>query len=106
MENPWVEQFISSLAQSLNPGYPELISRLQESDRLATQWQVWCTDHIQRSIVKKYLLLNFHRKSSLAFQSKAAQDQKVETLRAQNACLLHKVQMANKKAMRYLEDLH
>ena len=32
MENPCVEQFISSLAQSLTPGYPEFINKLNFSE--------------------------------------------------------------------------
>ena len=109
MENPCVEQFISSLAHSLEPGYPEFISRLNFSE---------CRKEIDSLLKDRYdaqtaskdpllcLLLNFHRQTSLACQSKAALEKEIDFLRAQNACLLHEVQTANKKAMRYLEDLH
>lgn len=58
------------------------------------------------SSLLKCLLLIFHRQASLAFKSKLALEKEVETLRVQNASLLHELQMANKKAMHYLEMLH
>ena len=103
MENPCVEQFISSLAQSLEPGYPEFISRLNFSE---------CRKEIVLLLKERYdaqtaskdpllcLLLNFHRQTSLACQSKAGLEKEIDFLRAQNACLLHEVQTANRKAMR------
>ena len=110
MDNPCVEQFISSVAQSLKPGYPELINSLSFSE---------CRKEIDSLLSNRYdaqtaskdplltcLLLNFHRQTSLAFQSNAALDREVEYLKAQNASLLHEVQTASKKAMRYLGDLH
>ena len=110
MEDPCVEQFISSIAQSLEPGYPELISKFNFSE---------CRKEIDLLLNDRYglqtaskgpllscLLLNFHRQTSLAFQSKAPLEKEVETLRAQNASLLHEVQIASKEALRYLEDLH
>lgn len=50
--------------------------------------------------------MTFHRQTSLAFQRTADLKNEVKALRAQNVCLLHKGQMANTKAMRYLEDMH
>ena len=110
MENPCVEQFITSLAQNLEPGYPEFISRLNFSE-CRKEIDVLLSDRYDAQTASKgplltCLLLNFHRQTSLASQSKAALEKEVESLRAQNACLLHEVQTANKKAMRYLEDLH
>ena len=110
MENPCVEQFISSLAQSLEPGYPEFISRLNFNE-CSKEVNSLLNDRCDAQSASKgpllrCLLLNFHRQTTLACQSKAALEKEVESLRAQNACLLHEVQTANKKALRYLEDLH
>ncbi len=104
MENPCVEQFISSLAQSLKPGYPELIRRLNFSEyRLATQWQVWCADHSQRPIVN--MLASKIAQANQPWLSEQSSPRK-GPLRAQNACLLYEVQMAYKKAICYLEVMH
>ena len=110
MENPCVELFISSVAQSLNPGCPELISRLSFSE-CRKEMESLLTDRCDAQTASKdslfkCLLLIFHRQTSLAVQSKAALEKEVDSLRTQNACLLHEVQTANKKMMRYLEDLH
>lgn len=43
--------------------------------------------------------------SKFALKSKAALEEEVESLKLQNACLLHEVQTANEKDMCYLEDL-
>ena len=63
-----------------------------------------CRLHPQASWLR-CLLLIFHRQTSLAVQSKTTLEQEGELLRAHNSCLLHEVQMANKKAMHYLDDL-
>ena len=110
MENPCLEQFISSLAQSLNPGCPELINRLslvECNEEINSLFSNKCDAQTasDRSLLK-CLLLIFHRQTTLALQDNAALGKEVESLRAQNASLLHEVQMANKKAMRYLHDLH
>ena len=110
MDNPCVEQFVFSLAQSLTPGYPEFISKLNFSE---------CNKEIDSLLNDRYdaqpaskgpllrcMILNFHRQINLACQSKAAVEQEVNALRAQNAFLLQEVQTANKKALKYLEDLH
>ncbi|XP_037628624.1 uncharacterized protein LOC119489809 isoform X2 [Sebastes umbrosus] len=110
MENPCVELFISSLAQSLNPGCPELISRLSFSE-CRKEMESLLIDRCDaqtasKDSLLKCLLLIFHRQTSLAIQSKAALEKEVDSLRTQSASLLHEVQTADKKAMRYLEDLH
>lgn len=110
MENPCVEQFMSSLAQSLNPGYPEFISRLnfsdcrKELDLLLNEKRDAQT--ASKGPLLRCMLLILHRQTSLSVQTKAAMEQEVENLRVQNASLLQEVQTANKKAMLYLENLH
>ena len=60
----------------------------------------------QRVPLLRCMILNFHRQINLAFQSKEAMEQEVNALRLQNALLLQEVQMANKNARHYFEDLH
>ena len=110
MENPCVEQFVSSLAPSLNPGYPEFINKLnfnecnKEIDSLLNDR---CdAQTASKGPLLRCMILNFHRQINLAYQSKAAMEQEVNALRAQNAFLLQEVQTASKKTLHYLEDLH
>lgn len=109
MENPCVEQFVSSLAQSLNPGYPEFITKLNFSEcrkEIDSLLDDRCdAQTASKGPLLRCLLLNFHRQTNLAYQSKAALEQEAKALRAQNALLLQEVQSANKKALHYLEDL-
>ena len=110
MDNPCVERFISSLAQSVKPGCPIVISRLnliecnKEIEFLlkdSCDLQTASTGQLLR-----YLLKIFHRQTSSAVQSKTTLEQEVDRLGVHNSSLLHEVQMANKKAMPYLDDLH
>ncbi|CAB1425817.1 unnamed protein product [Pleuronectes platessa] len=48
MENPCVEQFVSSLAQSLTPGYREFISKLNFTSKLHPQNKTKGDDKRQR----------------------------------------------------------
>ena len=52
------------------------------------------------------LLLIFHRQPGLAVQSKTTLEEEVDLITVHNSSLLHEVQMANKKAMCSLDDLH
>ncbi|XP_056256394.1 uncharacterized protein LOC130184486 [Seriola aureovittata] len=110
MENSCVEQFISSLAQSLKPGYLEFISKLNSSE-CSKEIDLLLSDKGDAQTASKgpllrCVLLNFHRQTSISLQSQAALEEEVKSLRAQNAFLLQEVKEANKKAMRYLGDLH
>ena len=110
MDNPCVEQFVFSLAQSLTPGYPEFISKLNFSEcnkEIDSLLNDRCdAQPASKGPLLRCMILNFHRQINLACQSKAAVEQEVNALRAQNAFLLQEVQTANKKALKYLEDLH
>ena len=110
MENPCVEQFISSLAQSLTPGYPEFINKLNFSEcnkEIDSLLNDRCdAQTASQGPLLRCMILNFYRQINLACQSKAAMEHEVNTLRAQNAFLLQEVQTANKKSLHYLEDLH
>ncbi len=109
MENPCVEQFISAVAQSVKPGYFEFINRLNLSEcRKETDLLLKSRYDTQTAFKEPLLclLLNFHRQTNLAFQSKAALEEEVQLLKAQNARLLHEVQTTNEKAMSYSRELN
>ena len=110
MESPCVERFISSLAQSVKPGCPEVISRLNViecNEEIESLYKDSCdVQNASTGQLLRCLLLIFHRQTSLAVQSKSTLEQELELNRVHNSSLLHEVQMANKKAMCYLDDLH
>ena len=88
MENPCVEQFISSLAQSLTPGYPEFINKLNFSEcnkEIDSLLNDRCdAQTASQGPLLRCMILNFYRQINLACQSKAAMEHEVNTLRAQN----------------------
>ena len=110
MESPCVERFISSLAQSVKPGCPEVISRLNViecNEEIESLYKDSCdVQNASTGQLLRCLLLIFHRQTSLAVQSKSTLEQELELNRVHNSSLLNEVQMANKKAMCYLDDLH
>lgn len=95
MEIPYVEQFISTLAQKLKPGYSEFTSKLnfsecrREIDSLLND-RCDAQPSFKRTLLT-CLLLNFQRQTSLVLQSKAALEEEVKSLEVQNTCLLQEV---------------
>ena len=109
MESLCAERFISSLAQSVKPGWPEFISRLnliECNEEIEILLKDRCdTQTAPRGQWLRCLLLTFTGKPALLF-SKTTLEQEVHLLRVHNSSLLREVQMANKKAMCFLDDLH
>lgn len=110
MEITNLDELITSIAQSLKPGFTELIGRLSLAE---------CNEEINTLIngsgnaqtashgsLLRCLLLIFHRQTTLACKIKADLEKEVELLKVQNASLLHEAGTASRKALHYLEDLH
>ena len=93
MESPCVEQFVSSLAQSVKPGWPEFISRLiliECNEEIVILLKDRCdAQTAPRGQWLRCLLLIFHRQTSLAVQSKTTLEQELELLTAHSSSLLH-----------------
>ncbi|KAL7380779.1 hypothetical protein ABVT39_023988 [Epinephelus coioides] len=105
-------------------GRTRVVLREHEDNRTAPKaaglvTDLWGASHLLYGYdsVKQSIVITTHvvtlcplrvsaKQTTFAFQSKSALGKEVESLRAQNASLLHEAQMANKKAMCYSDDLH
>lgn len=81
MENACVEQFISSLAESLKLGYAEFINSFNFSDRrkkidsLINRCDVKTTS---KNLIVSMLLLSFQRQASLAVKGNGASEKEIK----------------------------
>ena len=107
---PHCRAIFSSLAHSVQPGCPEVTSRLnlsESNEEIESQLKDRCdVQTASTGQLLRCLLLILQRQTSLAVQSKTTLEHELELLRVHNSSLLHEFQMANKKAMHYIDDLH